>query len=209
MGLIGAVAVALLAIASQFIVSFLVGGRAAQLGSPAFEFADIPELSGTYAVVTGANSGVGLVTARELAKKGAHVIATCREEAKGREALADMLAVDSNPWRGRVEFLPLDLSSLQSVKTFASIIVGRQIPVHTLILNAGVMMVPYAETSEGLEWQFGVNHVGHFLLVKLLLGSMRAGARIVHVSSIGHHFTYHPEGIRFDQLNNSAGYNRM
>ena len=209
MGVVGALAVALLAVVCQFTVSFFVGGRAASFGSPSFEFADIPDLSGTYAVVTGANSGVGLVTARELAKKGAHVIATCRDETKGQEALLQMQSESSEPWRGRVEFLPLDLSSMQSVKDFASVITSRQVSINALILNAGVMMVPYGETKEGLEWQFGVNHIGHFLLVKLLLGTMRARARIVHVSSIGHYFTYYPEGIRFDLLNNSAEYNPM
>lgn len=204
-----ALAVIAVAVLCNAILSYVIGGVGSSVGSVSFRFEDIPDLSGKIAVVTGANSGIGQVTARELARKGAYVIATSRDVAKGDSALQEMMRESANDMLGRVEFIKLDLSSLESVQDFAHAIVARNISVDFLFLNAGIMFVPYQETKDGYEWQFGVNHLGHFLLVKLLMSTFSAGCRIVHVSSIGHYFTYFPEGIRFDQLNNSDGYNMM
>ncbi|MGC4946105.1 oxidoreductase [Streptomyces sp. DT224] len=141
---------------------------------------DIPDQSGRTAVVTGANSGIGLVTARELARCGARVLLACRDERRGEEAAARIrYAV-----RGAdVEFAPLDLADLSSVRAFAEDFRADRLDL--LINNAGVMALPYGRTADGFETQFGVNHLGHFALTGLLLPKLlaAAGARVVTVSS--------------------------
>ncbi|MFJ3883335.1 oxidoreductase [Streptomyces sp. NPDC090077] len=143
----------------------------------------IPDQSGRTAVVTGANSGIGHVTARELARHGATVVLACRSAARGRAAL--------NLLRGevpgaRAEFLELDLADLSSVREFARAFTRRHPALDLLVNNAGVMALPYGRTADGFETQFGVNHLGHFALTGLLLPRLLAaapGARIVTVSS--------------------------
>ncbi|MEV5601988.1 oxidoreductase [Streptomyces sp. NPDC052299] len=141
---------------------------------------DIPDQSGRTAVVTGANSGIGLVTARELARCGARVLLACRDERRGEEAAARIrYAV-----RGAdVEFAPLDLADLSSVRAFAKDLRADRLDL--LVNNAGVMALPYGRTADGFETQFGVNHLGHFALTGLLLPRLLAtgGARVVSVSS--------------------------
>lgn len=141
---------------------------------------DIPDQSGRTAVVTGANSGIGLVTARELARKGAQVILACRSEARGREAVA---LIHRQVYGADVEFAPLDLADLSSVRAFAETYPHDRLDL--LINNAGVMALPYGTTADGFERQFGVNHLGHFALTGLLLSRLRAApaARVVSVSS--------------------------
>ncbi|MEU1078112.1 MULTISPECIES: oxidoreductase [unclassified Streptomyces] len=141
---------------------------------------DIPDQSGRTAVVTGANSGIGLVTARELARKGAQVILACRSEARGREAEA---LIHRQVYGADVEFAPLDLADLSSVRAFAETYPHDRLDL--LINNAGVMALPYGTTADGFERQFGVNHLGHFALTGLLLSRLRAApaARVVSVSS--------------------------
>ncbi|MEV6552210.1 oxidoreductase [Streptomyces sp. NPDC051597] len=141
---------------------------------------DIPDQSGRTAVVTGANSGIGLVTARELARKGARVILACRSEARGREAEA---LIHRQVYGANVEFAPLDLADLSSVRAFAETYPHDRLDL--LINNAGVMALPYGTTADGFERQFGVNHLGHFALTGLLLSRLRAApaARVVSVSS--------------------------
>ncbi|MCX2931126.1 oxidoreductase [Mycobacterium sp. CVI_P3] len=134
--------------------------------------ADLPSFAGRSVIVTGANSGLGLVTARELARVGAHVILACRNAGKGAEAAATMT--------GDVEVRSLDLQDLASVKEFASG-VGD---VDVLINNAGIMAVPYAVTKDGFETQIGTNHLGHFALTNLLLPKITD--RVVTVSSFMH-----------------------
>jgi NAD(P)-dependent dehydrogenase (short-subunit alcohol dehydrogenase family) len=145
--------------------------------------ADMPDLTGRVAVVTGANSGLGYVTARELARKGARVVLACRSEARGRAAVGRLRGEAPGAY---AELGRLDLAELASVREFA-----RQLPydrVDVLVNNAGVMAVPYASTADGFETQFGVNHLGHFALTGLLLPRLLAapGARIVTVSSVMH-----------------------
>jgi NAD(P)-dependent dehydrogenase (short-subunit alcohol dehydrogenase family) len=141
--------------------------------------ADLPDLSGRIAVVTGANSGIGRHTAHELAAHGAAVVLACRDVVAGREAAADM------PGGTRVE--ALDLASQESVQAFAERWVG---PLDLLVNNAGVMTPPrYRQTEDGFELQYGTNHLGHFALTGRLLPALMAAdaPRVVTVSSIAHH----------------------
>ncbi len=148
--------------------------------------ADIPDQTGRVAVVTGANGGLGLETARALAGKGAHVIMAARNQDKAVAAAADIRAKMTN---ASVEVRRLDLSSLASIRSFAEQVVQHRPRIDFLINNAGVMGIPESHTADGFEMQFGVNHLGHFALTALLLAPLlRAdAARIVNVTSTGRH----------------------
>ncbi|MEV0147448.1 MULTISPECIES: oxidoreductase [unclassified Nonomuraea] len=162
--------------------------------------ADMPDLDGRTAIVTGANSGIGLPTALELARHGARVIAAARSEAKGAEAVA---AIRRAVPGARAEHARLDLADLASVRAFAE---GVD-QVDLLINNAGVGMTPRSLTKDGFELQFGTNHLGHFVLTGLLLPKLlaRPGARVVTVSSDAH-----TRGrLDFDDLSLERGYGRM
>jgi NAD(P)-dependent dehydrogenase (short-subunit alcohol dehydrogenase family) len=135
--------------------------------------ADLPDLSGRTVVVTGASSGLGAVTARELARAGAHVVLAVRDVAKGERVAA--------PFPGNWEVRPLDLASLASVRAFADAWSG---PLDILINNAGIMAVPQGKTEDGFEAQIGTNHLGHFALANLLLPHVTD--RVVTVSSGAH-----------------------
>ncbi|MEU7167951.1 oxidoreductase [Streptomyces morookaense] len=146
---------------------------------------DIPDQSGRTAVVTGANSGLGLVTARELARHGARVVLACRDATRGKAALELLRSQvpDADVGLGR-----LDLADLSSVRAFADGLADERLDL--LVNNAGVMALPQRKTVDGFEMQFGTNHLGHFALTCLLLPRLRAagpGARVVTVSS-GLHF---------------------
>ncbi|EDY44623.1 short-chain dehydrogenase/reductase family oxidoreductase [Streptomyces sp. SPB074] len=145
----------------------------------------IPAQEGRTAVVTGANSGIGYVAARELARHGAHVVLACRSERRGADAVARLL---SEVPGAHAEFSPLDLGDLASVREFAARHVRR--PVGVLLNNAGVMATPFARTADGFERQFGVNHLGHFALTGLLLPALLRApdSRVVTVSSQTHVF---------------------
>ncbi|AQA03869.1 oxidoreductase [Mycobacterium sp. MS1601] len=134
--------------------------------------ADLPSFAGRTVIVTGANSGLGEVTAGELARVGANVILAVRNTTKGETAAAAMT--------GDVEVRALDLQSLASVRAFADGVEA----VDVLINNAGIMAVPYAETADGFESQIGTNHLGHFALTNLLLPKLTD--RVVTVSSMMH-----------------------
>jgi len=155
--------------------------------------ADIPDQSGRTAVITGANSGIGLVAARELARAGAHVVMAVRNQAKGQDA-AQTIA-------GEVEVRQLDLADLASVRSFAEAYQGD---LHLLINNAGVMAPPRRLTADGFESQFGTNHLGHFALTGLLLARLLATdePRVVTVSSGAHRVGR----IRFDDLQGERRY---
>ncbi|KUN28836.1 short-chain dehydrogenase [Streptomyces antibioticus] len=162
---------------------------------------DIPDQSGRTAVVTGANSGLGYVTARELARAGARVVLACRSEARGIEA-GDRLVTEVPG--ADVEFTRLDLGDLASVRDFArSFPYGR---LDLLVNNAGVMALPYGTTADGFETQFGVNHLGHFALTGLLLPTLldTPGARVVTVSSGAHAMA----NIDLRDLNSERRYRR-
>ena len=138
--------------------------------------ADLPSFAGRTVIVTGANSGLGEVTARELARVGAEVILAVRNTTKGNEAAEGMT--------GDIEVRKLDLQDLASVRAFADGVDG----VDVLINNAGIMAVPYAQTVDGFESQIGTNHLGHFALTNLLLPKITE--RVVTVSSMMHLLGY-------------------
>jgi len=140
---------------------------------------DLPDLTGTTAIVTGANSGIGFHTAKHLAAHGAHVVLACRNTDAARTATAKM--------SGSTEVGELDLASLESVRRFAE---SSDRPVDLLINNAGVMTPPrYRETVDGFELQYGTNHLGHVALAARLLPRLLATSapRVVAVASIAHH----------------------
>ncbi|MCW2796278.1 oxidoreductase [Nocardioides sp.] len=140
---------------------------------------DLPDQTGRTALVTGANSGIGLHTARELAAHGATVVLACRNVASGKEAAASM--------SGSTRVEALDLASLASVRAFAARWAG---PLDVLVNNAGVMTPPkYRETEDGFELQYGTNHLGHVALTGLLLPALLAtpAPRVVAVASLAHH----------------------
>jgi NAD(P)-dependent dehydrogenase (short-subunit alcohol dehydrogenase family) len=163
--------------------------------STAAEVIEGVDLHGRRAVVTGASSGIGVETVRALAAAGADVTLAVRDTDAGA-TVADRLRAELPPESGKLSVAQLELSDLSSVRAFAASWDG---PLHILVNNAGVMAPPQiARTAEGREWQFGVNHVGHFALTTGLHPALAAanGARVVVVSSIGHLFS----PVVFDDL---------
>jgi NAD(P)-dependent dehydrogenase (short-subunit alcohol dehydrogenase family) len=154
-------------------------------------------------VVTGANSGLGFVTARELARAGARVVLACRNLAKGEAARREIEAAAPG---APLELEELDLSSLGSVRAFGERFRSGNDGLDLLINNAGVMATPRRRTADGFELQFGTNHLGHFALTGLLIGSLegREDGRVVTLSS-----TAHRTGrISFDNLGGERHYFR-
>jgi NAD(P)-dependent dehydrogenase (short-subunit alcohol dehydrogenase family) len=153
------------------------------------------EESGRTFLVTGGNTGIGLATATDLARRGGRVYVACRSEAKGSHAVASIVAATGNP---DVGFLPLDLADLASVRACADAFLALGQPLHVLINNAGVAG-QRGLTSDGFELTFGVNHLGHFALTTALLDRLAesAPARVVTVSSDAH---YQAAGIDFTAL---------
>ena len=163
--------------------------------------ADIPDLSGRTAVVTGANTGLGLQAARVLAERGAEVVLACRDTGKAGRA-ADQIAAASAGARPSV--VRLDLASQSSVRSAAEEIRVRFPRLDLLINNAGVMDIPYQRTEDGFELTLATNHLGPFALTGLLLDRLAPGARVVTVSSVAH-----LEGvIDFDDLQAERQYDR-
>ena len=147
---------------------------------------DIPDQSGRVAVVTGANGGLGLETARELARAGAHVVMAARDQDKAATARDDLLRTVPE---ASLEIVELDLASLASVRACADAIVAAHDKVDLLVNNAGLMAMPERRTADGFEMQFGVNHLGHWALTNHLLPHLLAAPapRVVAVSSTAHH----------------------
>ena len=147
---------------------------------------DIPDQRGRTAVVTGANGGLGLETARELARKGAHVVMAARNQQKAQDALSDIRADVPD---ASLELVTLDLASQASVRAAAEQILGAHDRVDLLVNNAGVMGIPERRTVDGFEMQFGVDHLGHWALTALVLPALLStpGARVVTVTSTAHH----------------------
>ncbi|MFD9128530.1 oxidoreductase [Kitasatospora sp. NPDC059571] len=166
--------------------------------------ARIPDLTGRTFLVTGANSGLGLATTRELAGHGAHVVLAVRDEAKGRRAVADITGAHAG---ASLEVRRLDLADLDSVKAFAAAVRADGLPVDVLVNNAGVMAPPRGLSPQGHEQQFAANHLGHFALTGLLLDLLQQGRdpRVVTVTS-----DLHRGGrIHFDDLTGAAKYAPM
>ena len=152
-------------------------------------------MKGKVCLVTGANTGIGKVTALELARAGAHVVLACRAKEKADAAIAE---IQQQVPEAELSFLALDLGSLSSVRAAAARFVGLDLPLHVLINNAGLAGHP-GQTEDGFEQTFGVNHLGHFLLTELLMDKLRASApaRIVIVASKAH---YDAKAIRWESL---------
>ncbi|KAK6936824.1 Short-chain dehydrogenase/reductase SDR [Dillenia turbinata] len=164
------------------------------------------------AIVTGATSGIGAETTRVLAKCGVHVVMGVRNMAAGKEVKESI--IKQNP-AAKVDAMKLDLSSMASVRKFASDFNSSGRPLNLLINNAGIMATPFMLSKDNIELQFATNHIGHFLLTHLLLDTMKKTAkkskkegRIVNVSSEAHRFSSRG-GIRFDKINDESGYNRF
>lgn len=130
---------------------------------------DIPDQTGRIAVVTGANSGLGAITSRELAKAGAAVVLACRSTGRGEEVAAEIRRQAPSP---KVEVAKLDLADLTSVHSFAEALGHERLDL--LVNNAGLMAVPRRQTTDGFEMQIGVNHLGHFALTGLLSSASSA-----------------------------------
>jgi NAD(P)-dependent dehydrogenase (short-subunit alcohol dehydrogenase family) len=156
---------------------------------------DIPDQTGRTAVVTGANSGLGIATVEALAGAGAHVVLAVRDPERGAAAAAGV--------RGSVEVRRLDLADLGSVREFAA---SWQGDLDLLVNNAGVMNIPESATKDGFETQFGTNHLGHFALTNLLLPHITD--RVVTVSSGAHRMPGSPR-IHFENLNLTGEYAPM
>ena len=156
-------------------------------------------LIGKTAIVTGANSGMGMATARALLDEGATVVMLCRSEKRGKEAYNELMK-DGN---SRTYLILCDLGDYGSIRNFVKRVKETFTRIDILVNNAGFISLDRQETREGLERQFGINHVGHFLLTTELLDLMGVGSRIVNVAS-GAHKT---GKIHFDDINLHKGFN--
>lgn len=161
--------------------------------------AQMPSLDGQVAVVTGANSGIGWETSRQLARRGAHVVLACRDAQRGKQAIERLL--EDVPGAS-VELASLDVSSLESVRKFTDSLSHDALDL--LVNNAGVMAIPKRRTVDGFEMQLGTNHLGHFALTGLLMPRLLAAdaARVVTVSSNAHRMGR----MNFDDLMNDKQY---
>ncbi|MHA2099948.1 MAG: oxidoreductase [Candidatus Kariarchaeaceae archaeon] len=165
---------------------------------------DIPDISGKIAIVTGANSGIGYHTVKELANKGATVVMACRDLKKGADAIKKIVTEfpDSN-----IRLMHLDLSSIDNIKKFSDKFKQDNQNLDLLINNAGLMFAPYDKTENGFELHFGINHLGHFALTSWVLDLLlkTENSRIVNVSS-----ALHKSGkINFDDLQGEKKYRRI
>ena len=165
---------------------------------------ELPDLTGKVALVTGASTGLGKVTAQELARKGAHVFCVGRTPEKTKAAIEDIKKITGNE---HVEFIQADLMDLKSVEAAADTFLSKNLPLHILVNNAGIMAVPFELSKDQIESQFATNHFAHVVLTNKLLPLIIKSqpARIVNVSSFAH--TFAPkEGVLMDELNDETKY---
>ncbi|KAH0646506.1 hypothetical protein KY284_034390 [Solanum tuberosum] len=167
---------------------------------------------GLTAIVTGATSGIGMETTRVLALHGVHVIMAVRNMENGKKIKENIHKSIPN---AKIDFMELNLSSMESIRKFAKEYNSAGHPLNLLINNAGVMIPPFTLSQDKVELQFAVNHLGHFLLTNLLLENMKNTAknsknegRIVNVASAAHDFAY-SQGIIFDKINDKESYHRF
>lgn len=158
-------------------------------------------LDGKTVLITGANTGIGKETAVDMAQRGARVILACRDMGRANKAADEIRKRSGN---GNVVVKMLDLASLQSVRALAKDVQQNEERLDVLINNAGIMMCPQWQTEDGFEMQFGVNHLGHFLLTNLLLDLLKKStpSRVVNVSSLAHE----KGEIYFDDINLEKDY---
>uniref|UniRef100_A0AAA9TWU9 Polyprenol dehydrogenase n=1 Tax=Bos taurus TaxID=9913 RepID=A0AAA9TWU9_BOVIN len=157
------------------------------------------------AIVTGGTDGIGYSTAKYLAKLGMHVIIAGNNDSKAQEVVR---RIKEDTLNDQVEFLYCDLASMRSIREFVQTFKMKKLPLHVLVNNAGVMMVPQRTTEDGFEEHFGVNYLGHFLLTNLLLDTLQESgapghsARVVTVSSA----THYVGELNLDDLQSSTYY---
>jgi NAD(P)-dependent dehydrogenase (short-subunit alcohol dehydrogenase family) len=164
--------------------------------------ADIPDQSGRTIIITGANSGLGLESAKALAAHGASIVMTCRDQARGAQAAEQIRAAVPH---AELQVAVLDLADLSSVRAFAERFSAAHATLDVLMNNAGVMAVPKRRTTvDGFELQFGTNHLGHFALTGLLLPALlrTPASRVVTVSS----FVHERGRMAFDDLQSEHHY---
>ncbi|XP_059478278.1 retinol dehydrogenase 11-like [Neocloeon triangulifer] len=161
-------------------------------------------LEGKTVLITGANTGIGYETAKDLLKRGARIIMACRNVDRAKSAAREL---QKEVLGGEIRVVELNLASLKSVKECANDILASEPKIHLLINNAGVMACPYTKTEDGLEMQFQTNHLGHFLLTNLLLPKIKesAPARIINVSALAHR----AGRVNFDDLQSTRSYNSV
>ena len=152
------------------------------------------------AIVTGANSGMGKATVKALSDQGMTVVMLCRNEERGRAAYELLIREDG---RRNLDLMICDLGDFDSIRSFARRVKEKYPRIDVLVNNAGFISLDRQETKEGMEKQFGINYLGHFLLTTLLLDWMGPGARIVNVASGAHKVGK----IHFDDINLTHGYN--
>lgn len=143
------------------------------------------DLHGKRVLVTGVSAGIGVETARALAARGAHVVGAARDLAKAERATAQVRK-DAAANGGGFELIALDLGDLKSVRACADRLLAKGEKFDVVIANAGVMATPFGHTADGFETQFGINHLGHFVLVNRIASLIRPGGRLVNLSSAGH-----------------------
>ena len=163
----------------------------------------IPDLTGRLALITGANSGLGLETTRALVAHGAHVVMTWRNKDKGQQALT---TIQNQYPQAKVELMQLDLASLEAIRSFSAEFRQKYDQLDLLFNNAGVMAIPRSETVDGFETQFGTNYLGHFALTGLLLPTLLNTplSRIITTTSMARHMGQ----IDFDDLQRNRSYSR-
>jgi NAD(P)-dependent dehydrogenase (short-subunit alcohol dehydrogenase family) len=146
------------------------------------------DLHGKRILVTGVSAGLGVETARSLVAHSAHVVGAARDLKKAEAATAEMRK-DAVANGESLELLELDLASLKSVRACADRLLDKGQPFDVIIANAGVMATPFSYTTDRFEMQFGTNHLGHFVLINRIASLLRAGGRLVNLSSAGHRFS--------------------
>ncbi|KAG0204070.1 hypothetical protein BGX28_003881 [Mortierella sp. GBA30] len=183
------------------------------VGKSKFTHDNIPDLTGKVVIVTGANAGLGYATTVALASRGAHVILACRSEAKALEAIekAKVEIKEKNPLlttEPKLDILALDLNDMNKCHQAAKEFLARGLPLHILINNGGIMTSPFALSADGIEQQFAVNHMGHFVFTMGLLDRIKESqpSRIVMLSSVGHEGAV-KGGIDFETLNDASASN--
>ncbi|KAF9125683.1 hypothetical protein BG015_004847 [Linnemannia schmuckeri] len=181
-----------------------------------YSYSKIPDLIGKVAIVTGANSGLGFATTVALAAKGAHVFLACRSQQRALDAIIRVKAEVKKAYPCvdvealKLEFLELDLNDLKKARESARTFVSKGLPLHILVNNSGIMATPFELSADGIETQFAVNHLGHFVFTLELLEKLKESqpSRIVILSSMAHEMA--PRGgIAFDKLNDEKALSSM